>query len=124
MLVEEYRNVRALHLRSKVRLRAVHDHQIRLQGDDALDVGIDQAADLGTLQRFGWIDIEIADAYHARSRAHGEQHLGDRRHNRNDALRESLGVDSPAEAFQGPAKAGHYVLLRVTVPCAVRSVRL
>ena len=46
MLVQKDRNAGPLHLHPQVALRAVDDDQIRLQRDDALDVGIDEAADL------------------------------------------------------------------------------
>ena len=90
-----YRNIgmlRALDLRPEIVLRSVHDDEIRFQRDDALDVGIDEAADLRARQRLWRIAVEIADADHARARAHREQHLGRRRDDRDDALRARLGL--------------------------------
>ncbi len=103
VLVQKHRNPGALELRAEIVLRSVHDHEVRFQRDDALDIGIDEAADLRPRQRFRRIAVEIADADHTRSCAHGKQHLGGGRDDRDDALRGRL-RDS-----DGPAKAGHHV---------------
>src|SRR5688572_30193820 len=76
VLVQEHRNPGALELRTEIVLRSVHDHEVGLQRDDALHIGIDEAAHLRACQRLWRIPVEIADADNARPCPDGKQHLG------------------------------------------------
>ena len=62
MLVDKRWNVRALELLAKRRLRAVDNHQIRLERQNPLGVRIDQPADAGKLVRLRRKPIEAAEA--------------------------------------------------------------
>ena len=79
-----------IHLRAEIGLRAVDHDQVRLERKNPLDVGIDEAAHLRFGQRLGRKSIEIAHADNSGPRAHREQHFGDGRDQRDDALRRRL----------------------------------
>ena len=74
----------AFELPLQIRLRVVDDDQVGLQRQHPLDVRIEQSADArepGDLWRKA---VVVADAGDAVARAHREQHLGGRGHERDD----------------------------------------
>ena len=83
-------NLGSIELRAQLRLRAVDDDEIGTERDDAFDVGIEQRADARQLPDFWRKPIVAADRHDAIAGTHGEQHLGGRRNDRDDAVR--LGV--------------------------------
>ena len=57
-----------------------------MQRQHALDVRVQKRADARELRDFGRVGVEAADRDDLRSRADGEEDLGDVRHERNDPL--------------------------------------
>ncbi len=79
-------------LRVQLRLRAVDDHEVWPQRQDALGVRIDQRANLRECLHFGGELVEAADCHHLRAGADREQHLGNRGDERYDSPRRGGGV--------------------------------
>ena len=79
VLVDEHRDLGPIELCPQVRLTAVDDGEIRLEGQDALEIGIQQGSHALNLLNVGRIVIEAADTDHLLAGADGEQHLGHRR---------------------------------------------
>ena len=86
MLVDEHRNVGARELFDNRGLRPVHDHEIRLEIQNALDVRIDQAAHAGDTLNLRWESVVASDTHDSFAGPHGIQHLRRRRDDRDDAL--------------------------------------
>ena len=85
MPVAENRDPRAIELRLQVGLRAVRDDEIRAQGEDALDVRVEQRADARQRLHLGRELVVAADGDDLRPGADGKEHLGQRRNQRHDA---------------------------------------
>ena len=87
MRVPVVRHAGPLELALQVGLRVVDDDQIGLERQDPLHVRIEQPADPRQALDFRRKPVVVADAGDAVAGAHREQHLGGRRHERDDALR-------------------------------------
>ena len=79
-------------LRQDVGLAAVDDDQIRPEREDPFDVGIEQRPHSRQALDLRREMVEAADANDPRTRADGEQHLGDRGDQRDDSRRRRVGV--------------------------------
>ena len=72
-------------------LRAVGDDQVGIERQDTLGIGVEQRADPRQVERLGRPLVVAADGHHLGTGPDDEQHLGERRHQRDDALRSGLG---------------------------------
>ena len=85
--VVEDGNRRPLELPLEVGLRAVDGDEIGSQRHHPFDVGIEERADPGQRRHLGRIGVEAAHRHDLRTGADGEEHLGERRDQRDDAAR-------------------------------------
>ncbi len=87
---DRYRGAREL--RHKILLRAIHEHEIRPQADDSLDVRIEQRTDARQIFHL-WRVVITAHGRQLRPCADGEEHVCERWHQGDYALRWRLGGD-------------------------------
>ena len=80
-------NARPRELRLQILLAPVDRDEIRPEREDPLEVRIEQRPDPLEILHLRRVLVEAADADDLRSRANREQHLGERRHQRDDPLR-------------------------------------
>src|SRR3954469_4792781 len=73
------RDLRAIELRTEIRLTRIDNDQIRMQRHVPLDVRIEQGPHALQLRDRRWIAIEAADGGHLIAGADGEEHFGDGR---------------------------------------------
>src|SRR5262249_26709623 len=91
----ELRDGGAVHLSGEVVLRSVQDDEVRAEGKDPLDVGVQQRADAREPVDLGRVVIEAADRHDAWSCAECEQNLSGRRYNGNYSSWPNLHADRP-----------------------------
>ena len=77
MLIVEHRDADASEPGDQIRLRTVDDDEIGLERQDALEIGIDERADLRTRRDLGRVRVVARHADDLRAGADREQHLGD-----------------------------------------------
>ncbi len=89
-------------------LRTVGEHEDRAEREDPFHVGIQQRAHARQLLHLGRVVVVAADGDHLRACADGEEHLGQCRHERNDARRTwYAGLSREPRGFaRQPCKAG------------------
>ena len=85
MAIVEHADAGARELLLQVGLAAVHDHQVRLQRKDALDIRIEQGADARQLRHRRRVRVVAADGDHARAGTDFVKHLGHRGDEGDDA---------------------------------------